>query len=131
VRHNDGMDDQRLCRLRVHGDDLDLAGPPAALRALAATLRGAGDAVEVAIRNGAVVQHRAGGPLAIELRGAPTLHLRGDDAGLAAVWTALETVAAETETAAGDEAAPHRHVGVLVVTGEVGEPADPLAGLGL
>ncbi|WP_344618376.1 hypothetical protein [Dactylosporangium salmoneum] len=120
------MDDQRHCRLRVHGDDLDLAGSPAALRALAATLRGAGPEVQIAIRNGAVVQQRAGGPLAISLRGAPTLHLSGGDEDLAAVWAALETVAAETE--AGTVADPHRHVGSLVVTGE---RADPLADLSL
>ncbi|MEV8512101.1 hypothetical protein [Dactylosporangium sp. NPDC051484] len=117
------MNDQRYCRLRVIGDNLDLAGSPAALRALAAVLRGAGPAIEVPIRNGAVAQERAAGPLAIALRGAPTLHFSGDDDGLAAVWAALEAVADETETAQPGGTAPHRHVEPdgsrsLVVTGE-------------
>ncbi|WP_432988812.1 hypothetical protein [Dactylosporangium sp. CA-233914] len=115
-------------RLRVFGDNLDLIGPPAALRALATSLREAGAAVEVPIRNGAVAQERTEGPLAIELRGAPpTLHLTGADDALKEFWTALEAVAAETETAEpGAGAAPHRHVGPLVITGDA---ADPLAGL--
>jgi hypothetical protein len=120
------MTDRLDCRLRMHGDDLDLAGPPAALRALASTLREGGPALEVAIRNGLVVQERAEAPLSITLRGGPTLHLRGDDAGLARVWAALEAVAADTEST--DDPAPHRHVDQLVVTGD---RSDPLADLGL
>jgi hypothetical protein len=110
------MDDQRHCRLRVHGNDLDLTGPAASLRALAAVLRGAGDTLEVPIRNAAVFQQHAPGPLAIELRGSPTLHLSGTPDELSAVWSALESVAEATDT--GTENSPHRHVGRLVVTGE-------------
>ncbi|MGI5243525.1 hypothetical protein [Dactylosporangium sp. CA-139066] len=116
------MDDQRLCRLRVHGDDLDLTGPAQSLRALADALRGAADTLEIPIRNGAVVQRRAEGPLAIELRGSPTLHLSGAPDELAAVWSALDSVA--TATDAGTEDSPHRHVGRLVVTGERPSPDD-------
>jgi hypothetical protein len=116
------MDDQRYCRLRVHGNDLDLAGPPAALRALAELLRTAGPAIEIPIRNAAVTQHRADGPLSIELRGSPTLHLRGTADELSAVWSALDAVATETESTATPD--PHHHVGVLVITGE--RPAEPL-----
>jgi hypothetical protein len=125
------MDDQRQCRLRVIGDNLDLAGTPAALRALAAVLRAAGDAVEVPIRNGVVAQERGDGPLAIALRGAPTLHLAGDEEGLAQVWAALETVAgeAEAEMVVPGGAAPHRHVEppgsrALVVTADQEAPVE-------
>nr|BFE61710.1 hypothetical protein GCM10020063_062360 [Dactylosporangium thailandense] len=115
------MDDQRYCRLRVIGDNLDLTGSPAALRALADLLREAGPAVRVPIRNGAVVQERAEGPLVIELRGSPTLHLRGAGDALKDVWAALEAVAAEAPVAG--RPAPHRHVERLVITAEA-EAAD-------
>ncbi|WP_426511570.1 hypothetical protein ACPPVO_13640 [Dactylosporangium sp. McL0621] len=122
------MDDQRYLRLRVIGENLDLAGSPASLRALAALLRDAGPVAEVAIRNGAVAQERTEGPLVIELRGAPTLHLRGADDALKEVWAALEAVAAEVPEPG--RAAPHRHVEpagsrALVVTA-AREPADEL-----
>jgi hypothetical protein len=110
------MNDERSCRLRVHGDDLDLAGTPAALRALAATLRAAPATHEVQILNATVVQQHTEGPLAVELRGSPSLHLQGTPAALAEVWSTLETVA--TATDADTEPDPHRHVGRLVVTGE-------------
>ncbi|GAA3456360.1 hypothetical protein [Dactylosporangium matsuzakiense] len=122
--------DQR-CRLRVIGENLDLAGSPAALRELAAALRSAGPAVEVPLRNGAFAQERGDGPLVIELRAAPTLVVRGADAALDEVWTALEAVAAAVPE--DGAAAPHRHVEPagsrgLVVTLDAD---DPLAALGL
>jgi len=113
-----GMDEQRYCRLRVIGDNLDLAGPAAALRALAKHLRDAPATTEVTIRNGAVRQERTAGPLHIELTGSPTLGLAGADDDLRAVWDALETVAAESETGAGSGTAPHRHVARLVITAD-------------
>src|SRR4051794_34707237 len=118
------MDDQRYCRLRVIGENLDLAGSPDALRALAVLLRDAGPDIEVPIRNGAVVQVRGDGPLVIELRGAPTLYLTGGDEALKEVWVALDAVAAEAPVPG--QAAPHRHVEPdgsrgLVVTAEVDE----------
>ncbi|WP_433059553.1 hypothetical protein [Dactylosporangium sp. CS-033363] len=118
------MDDQRQCRLRVIGENLDLAGSPAALTALAQLLREAGPSAEIAIRNGAVVQERADGGLVIELRPAPTLYLRGDEGALKEVWAALDAVAAAVPEAGKPD--PHRHVEpagskALVITAVVEE----------
>ncbi|MFI5909544.1 hypothetical protein [Dactylosporangium sp. NPDC051541] len=125
------MDDQQYCRLRVIGENLDLAGSPAGLRALASTLREGGAAVTVPMRNGSVRQERGDGALVIELRPAPTLYLRGSDSALEEVWAALEAVAGAIPEEGA--AAPHRHVepagsrGLVVTL----DSADPLAELGL
>lgn len=113
------MDDQLPCRLRVAGDVFDLAGPPAALRALAGRLRAAGDVFEQRIRNGALVQRRGDSDLAVQLRGGPELHVTGSPDALAVLWAALEVVADEAEaTPSADGPAPHRHIEALTVTAE-------------
>ncbi|MEV0564359.1 hypothetical protein [Dactylosporangium sp. NPDC050588] len=113
------MDDQLACRLRVAGDVFDLAGPADALRDLAARLRAAGDVHEQRILNGAFVQRRTGGPVTVALRGGPALEVTGSDEALAALWDALEVVAAEADaTPDADGPAPHRHVEALTVTAE-------------
>jgi hypothetical protein len=113
------VDDQLPCRLRVAGDVFDLAGPPAALRDLAGRLRAAGDVFEQRIRNGALVQQRGDGAIAVQLRGGPALHVSGSADALAVLWAALEVVADEADaTPDADGPAPHRHVEALTVTAE-------------
>ncbi|MEV4517973.1 hypothetical protein AB0K00_54585 [Dactylosporangium sp. NPDC049525] len=113
------MDDQLPCRLRVAGDVFDLAGPPAALRDLAGRLRAAGDVFEQRIRNGALVQQRGDGAIAVQLRGGPALHVSGSSDALAVLWAALEVVADEADAAPdADGPASHRHVEALTVTAE-------------
>ena len=117
--------DQR-CRLRYHGDDLDLAGRTGALRALAAALRGVSG--EAPLVNGTLVQAVTGGALTVALEPGPTLRLTGSAAALEPFWAALETTAAQAENAVDRTGAePHVHVGPLVVTAEW--PFDPLAGV--
>jgi hypothetical protein len=110
IPHNGPMDDQRYCRLRVIGENLDLAGSPSALRALAEQLRAAPPTTEIRLRNGLVVQEQTAGPLAVALRGSPSLHLTGAPDNLELVWSALESVAAEAEAADGQGVEPHRHI---------------------
>jgi len=71
------VDDHRLCRLSVSDGELELAGPPAALRALGRLLRQHPKRVEVAIASGVVVQEETVGPLTVSLRDEATLHLSG------------------------------------------------------
>jgi hypothetical protein len=57
------MNDHRLCRLSTSDGELELAGPPAALRALALLLREPQERVEAHISGGVVVQERTEGQL--------------------------------------------------------------------
>ncbi|WP_204038279.1 Imm32 family immunity protein [Micromonospora qiuiae] len=101
------MDDHRLCRLSVSDGEVELAGPPAALRTLARLLREHADPVEATITGGTVVQTETVGPLLVSLDGEATLHLSGDRECLGIVWDALDGVAEQAETA--DDRAVHRH----------------------
>ncbi|WP_238011136.1 hypothetical protein KZZ52_22440 [Dactylosporangium sp. AC04546] len=120
------MTNEHRCRLRYHGDDLDLAGSPEALRALAKALRAT--SAEAPLTNGTLVQTLTDAPLTVTLDPGPALHVTGSPSELEPFWSALESTAAESETAEDRSGAePHRHVGPLVVTADW--PFDPLAGL--
>ena len=104
------MDDHKLCRLSVSAGEVELAGPPAALRALGRLLRQSAEGVEVAIVGGAVVQEQTVGPLIVSLRDAVTLHFSGGHQYLDIVWDALEGVAEQAETAEDRRVDRHQHI---------------------
>jgi hypothetical protein len=110
---NEPVDDHRLCRLSVSDGEVELAGPPAALRALGRLLCRSAEVVEVAVAGGAVVQERTVGPLIVGLRDATTLHLCGGDQYLDIVWDALDGVAGQAETAEDRRVNRHQHIEYL------------------
>ena len=110
VGENALVDNQKLCRLSVSDSEVELAGPPAALRDLGWLLRQSADGVEVAIAGGAVVQEHTAGPLIVSLRDAATLHLSGGNKYLDIVWDALDGVAEQAEAAEDREVNRHQHI---------------------
>lgn len=74
------MDDHRFCRLSVSDGELELAGPPTVLRAVARLLRQHAGPPEVTITGGVVVQEETVGPLLVSLKGEATyrrdVHMR-------------------------------------------------------
>ncbi|MER7283768.1 hypothetical protein ABT369_56065 [Dactylosporangium sp. NPDC000244] len=107
------MDDHRHCRLSVSGGELELAGPPAALCALARLLRGHAEPVEVAIAGGTLVQEVTSGPLLVSLPGTTVLHLSGGLEYLDIIGDALDGVADQAETAEDRGAHRHQHIEYL------------------
>lgn len=117
------MDRYRLCRLSTSGGELELAGPPDALRALALLLSEARGRVEVQVSGGVVVQERTEGPLTVSLRGADTLHLAGGHQYLDIVWDALDGVAEQAEGAGDRGVNRHQHIEYLPPDDEFRSPA--------
>jgi hypothetical protein len=111
------MDDHRLCRLSVDGTEVELAGPPAALRALGRLLRRGGEPTEVPVTGGVVFQEVTSGPLLVTVDGVPTLRVSGGPQYLAILWNALDGVAEQAETA--DDRAIHRHQHIEYFPGDV------------
>jgi len=101
------VSDHRRCRLSVSGGELELGGPPAALRALGELLRRHAEPVEVPTTGGTVAQEVTGGPLLVSLQGATTLRLSGGREYLDIFWGALDGVADQAETA--DDRGVNRH----------------------
>jgi hypothetical protein len=104
------MHDHQGCRLSVDGGELELAGPPAALRALAWHLRRHGEPLEIAIAGGSVAQEITSGPLLVGLRGASTLHFSGGRDSLDIIWDALDGVAEQAMTAKDRHINRHQHI---------------------
>jgi hypothetical protein len=66
-------------RLSVGGDELQIAGPPAPLRALSGLLRRHTEPVEVTTTGEAVAQEVTAGPLLISRRDRTMLSVSGGD----------------------------------------------------
>ncbi|MFU8875783.1 hypothetical protein [Micromonospora sp. SL4-19] len=107
------MNDYRLRRLSTSDGDLELAGPPAALRALARLLREPRERVEAQVSGGVVVQERTAGPLTVSLRGEAMLHLSGGHRYLGILWDALDGVAEQAESAEDRGVHRHQHIEYL------------------
>ncbi|THV36488.1 Imm32 family immunity protein [Glycomyces buryatensis] len=122
MRQDEPVNLYRLCRLSTSGGELELAGPPAALRALALLLRETQGRVEAQVSGGAVVQERTAGPLTVSLRGADRLHLAGGHRYLDIVWDALDGVAEQAEDAADREVKRHQHIEYLPPDDEYRSP---------
>lgn len=116
LRDDAPMDDHQSCRLSVSDGELELAGPPAALRALGRLLRQHAGHFEVAITGGVVAQERTTGPLLVSLQGETTLHFSGGREYLDIIWDALDGVAEQAETA--DDRAVHRHQHIEYLPGD-------------
>jgi hypothetical protein len=111
MEENAPVDDLRLCRLTVTDGEIELAGPPAGLRALGWFLRqSAPGRVEVEIVGGVVVQEQTTGPLIVSLRDVATLHFSGGHQYLDIVWHALDGVAEQAETAEDHGVNRHQHI---------------------
>jgi hypothetical protein len=117
------MSPHRPCRLSTAGGELELAGPPAALHALARLLRETQGRVEVRISGGAVVQEQTEGPLTVSLHGADTLHLAGGPQYLDIIWDALDVVAEEAEEAEHRGVNRHQHIEYLPPNDRYRSPA--------
>jgi hypothetical protein len=94
----------------ISGGELELAGPPTALRALGLLLRQPAERVEVAIAGGVVVQERTIGPLIVSLQEEATLHFSGGHQYLDIVWDALDGVAEQAEIAEDRGVNRHQHI---------------------
>ncbi|MGY0004669.1 Imm32 family immunity protein [Micromonospora sp. I033] len=116
------MNDHRLCRLSTSGGELELAGPPAALRALALLLRKPQERVEAQVSGGVVVQERTEGPLTVSLRGDDTLHLAGGHRYLGIAWDAFDGVAEQAESAEDRGVRRHQHIEYLAPDDEYRSP---------
>ncbi|WP_177154884.1 Imm32 family immunity protein [Glycomyces harbinensis] len=112
----------RLCRLSTSDGELELAGPPAALRALALLLRETQGRVEAQVSGGVVVQERTEGPLTVSHRGEDTLHLAGGHQYLDIVWDALVGVAEQAEGAEDRGVSRHQHIEYLPPDDEYRSP---------
>jgi hypothetical protein len=104
------MSDHRRCRVSAGGGELELAGPPTALRALARRLRRHGESLEVTVDGGSVAQEVTRGPLLVSLRGTTRVHFSGGLEYLDLVWDALEGVADQAETAGDRGVNRHQHI---------------------
>ncbi|WP_206745056.1 Imm32 family immunity protein [Micromonospora sp. CB01531] len=113
VRDNAPVEDHRRCRLSVSDGELELAGPPAALRALGRLLRQHAEPFEVAITGGVVSQEATDGPLLVSLQGGTTLQLSGGRDYLDIIWDVLDGVAEQAETADDRTINRHQHVEYL------------------
>jgi hypothetical protein len=113
LRDNAAMDDLRRCRLSTGGGELELAGPPAALRALGRLLRHHAEPVEVAVTGGVVSQEATTGPLLVSLLGTTTLHFSGGREYLDIIWDALDGVAEQAEAADDRTINRHQHIEYL------------------
>jgi hypothetical protein len=113
VAENAVVTDHLRCRLSFSEDDLELAGPPAALRALAVLLRHHAEPVEVSVTGGTVAQHVTSGPLLVDRQGATTMRLSGGREYLDIVWDALDGVADEAETTDDRGVNRHQHIEYL------------------
>jgi hypothetical protein len=107
------MDDHRRCRLSVSDGEPELAGPPAALRALGRLLCQHAEPFEVAITGGVVSQQATAGPLLVSLHGETTLHFSGGREYLDIIWDALDGVAEQAETADDRTVNRHQHIEYL------------------
>lgn len=106
---NLAMGDHQRCRLSVAGGEVELAGPPDALRALSALLRRDVERTAAAITGGAVEQEVTSGPLLIGVRDA-TLRVSGGREYLDIFWEALDGVAEQAETADNRCVNRHQHL---------------------
>ncbi|MGI5153020.1 Imm32 family immunity protein [Plantactinospora sp. CA-294935] len=113
VRDNAPMDDHQRCRLSVDDGELELAGPPAALRGLGRLLRQHSEPFEVAITGGAVRQEATAGPLLVRMQDGTTLRFSGGREYLDIVWDALDGVAEQAETADDRTVNRHQHIEYL------------------
>ncbi|MET7402028.1 hypothetical protein ABZS66_51955 [Dactylosporangium sp. NPDC005572] len=104
------MDDHRRCRLSISDGELELAGPPAGLRALGRLLRQHPDPIEVAITGGVVGQEATAGPLLVCQHSGATLHFSGGREYLDIIWDALDGVAEQAETADDRTVNRHQHI---------------------
>jgi hypothetical protein len=104
------MDDHQRCRLSTGGGETELAGPPAALRALGELLRSSSTIVDVAIIGGSVVQEITSGRLLVGMRGGPTLHFSGGRDVLDIIWDALDGVADQAEDTGERGVNRHQHI---------------------
>jgi hypothetical protein len=110
------MSDVRLCRLAISGGELELSGPPSALRVLGEFLRRHAEPLNVAITGGLVAQEVSGGPLLVSLRDATTLHPSGGREFLDIVWDALDGVAEQAMTAEDRIVNRHQHIEYFLET---------------
>jgi hypothetical protein len=110
VGENAPMEDHRLCRLSVADGEVELAGPPAALRALGLSLRHRTELVEVAITGGVVTQEETAGPLLVGLHDETTLRFSGGRQYLDIIWDALDGVAEQADTAEDRAVNRHQHI---------------------
>lgn len=104
------MSEFARCRLSISEGELEIAGPPTALRALSRRLRQHGDGLEVPITGGFVAQEVTSGPLLVRLQGATTLHVSGSRERLDIIWDALDGVADQAETADEGSVDRHQHI---------------------
>ena len=102
--------DHRCCRLSARGGELELAGPPDALRALGGLLRDRVEPLEVVVTGGTVAQKLTSGPLLITLRNGPMLHVSGGHEFLDIFWHALDGVADQADSAEDRRVNRHQHI---------------------
>jgi hypothetical protein len=107
---NAPVNHRRHCRLSVSGDELQIAGPPAALRTLSGLLRRHTEPVEVTITGGTVAQEVTAGPLLISRRDRTTLSVSAGRDYLDIFWDALDGVADQAETAEERGVNRHQHI---------------------
>ncbi|MFF4893415.1 Imm32 family immunity protein [Micromonospora chersina] len=107
------MEDHRRCRLSVDDSELELAGPPAGLRALGQLLRHHAEPFEVAITGGVVSQEATAGALLVSLLGGTKLHFSGAREYLDIIWDALDGVTEQAETADDRTINRHQHIEYL------------------
>ncbi|MEV6694928.1 hypothetical protein AB0M35_25970 [Micromonospora sp. NPDC051196] len=110
MKDNAPMDDYRRCRLTVSDGELELAGPPAALRALGRLLREHAEPFDVAITGGVVSQEATAGPLLVSLQGETALRFSGGREYLDIIGNALDGVAEQAETAEDRTVHQHQHI---------------------
>jgi hypothetical protein len=111
MRGNDaGMREYQRCRLSVSDGELELAGPPSALRDLGRHLSEHAEPLNVVIAGGSVAQEVTTGPLLVLLQDATTLSLSGSLQSLDIVWDALNGVAEQAETADDRNINRHQHI---------------------
>jgi hypothetical protein len=113
VKENASVSDHERCRLSSSGGELELAGPPAALRALGGLLRRHAEPFEVTITGGTVAQEVTSGPLLVTLRGTTTLRLSGGREYLDIFGDALDRVADQAESADDRGVNRHQHIEYL------------------